>query len=298
MAKTTGISWCDATFNIAWGCCKVSPGCQHCYAETLSDKRYGKNLWVPAATTRRQMMSDTYWKAPLHWNKQAEVNGKRLRVFCGSMCDWAEDHPDLVEPRERLYTLIEQTPDIDWLLLTKRPENMERFMPKRWERYNGGVPINIWFGTSAEDQKRFNERWPALQCFAMNYGASVTFLSLEPLLGPINLNDAFEEIDIGDEDRRVWTRSVDWVIVGGESGADARPMELDWARQIRDQCLDEGVDFFFKQVGGNKRVDGVWGGDRLDGEVYHAWPVGFEIPRFMPPAPPEQPDMPQQLSLF
>lgn len=158
MGKHSSIEWCDHTFNPWAGCVKVSPGCAHCYAETLS-KRFGQHIWGPAKTTPRRMMRDAYWRQPLTWNAHALSLGVRKRVFCASMADVFEDHPMVASARLRLWDLIEQTPGLDWLLLTKRPEHVHTMLPAAWL---ATPPHNVWFGTSVEDQQRANERIPAL----------------------------------------------------------------------------------------------------------------------------------------
>ena len=119
MGMDSKIGWTHHTFNPVWGCVKVSPGCKNCYAETLS-KRFGENIWGP--DSERRTFGDKHWNEPRRWNKRAEKEGKRQRVFCGSMCDIYEDHPTTNEALLRLFDLIEETPWLDWLLLTKRPE--------------------------------------------------------------------------------------------------------------------------------------------------------------------------------
>lgn len=253
MGEHTGIHWTHHTFNPWIGCMKVSPGCANCYAETLATNRMGLDVWGPAATTHRKMMSENYWKEPLKWNRKAEAEGVRRRVFCASMADVFEDHPDLNEPRARLWNLIEATPALDWLLLTKRPQNIELMLPDNWWPWSG--PENIWLGTSIESQD-YEFR---AQCLR-RINTAVHFLSIEPLLGPINLR-----WELASED-------IEWVIVGGESGPGCRPMNLDWARKIRDDCREYGVPLFFKQVGGTRKIDGVAGGELLDGERIQMFP--------------------------
>ena len=264
--QNSKIEWTDHTFNPWWGCVKVSPGCQHCYAETLAH-RYGHDVWGPAKTTSRRGMSANYWKQPLKWNKQAHADGVRRRVFCASMADVFEDHPGVVEWRAELFALIEQTPALDWLLLTKRPEHMPRFAPAHWA---GGWPVNVWAMTSVEDQEQAEKRTPLL----LQVPARVRGLSCEPLLGPVNVARWLCCPWCGDGDRARqdlngtwyhendgWARpcpttsrgpavhTIDWVIVGGESGRAARPMHPDWARSLRDQCQAAGVAYHFKQWG-------------------------------------------------
>lgn len=267
MGEKTGVHWCHHTFNLVWGCIEVSPGCAHCYAKTLAS-RYGFDVWGPAATTPRRLMSQDYWRQPLRWNKAAEAAGERRRVFCGSMCDWAEDHPATNLARLSLHTLIEATPWLDWLLLTKRPENLYRSVPNRW--LTDQFPANVWLGVSAEDQKRLDDRWSDLENFAHGLRVPVLFLSCEPLLEPLDLDDALSVRDLGDNDHSYDTRPVDWVIVGGESGANRRPYSEDWARAIRDQIgqFDPPAAFFYKQGAGRK--PGMY--RELDGRLYEEFP--------------------------
>lgn len=230
----------------------MSPGCTNCYAETLSH-RNPKVLgeWGPKGV--RVVASESAWREPLKWDRAAKATGERHRVFCASLADVFEDRPELVEPRTRLFELIWATPNLDWLLLTKRPETWRKVMrdtidsiPRRGSgrtalRWNlldwlqegqpSGKPhpSNVWLGVSVEDQARADERIPLL----LQIPAAARFLSVEPLLGPVSFD----------------LSGIDWVIVGGESGHDARPMHPDWARSIRDQCVAVGVPFFFKQWG-------------------------------------------------
>lgn len=243
MGANSAIEWTHHTFNIVWGCQRVSPGCQHCYAETLA-KRYGHNVWGPAKTTERREMSAAYWRQPYKWEREAKASGQRARVFCGSMSDVFEDHPTNNWARANLFGLIEETPHLDWLLLTKRPENIDRMLPIDWLRR---ARNNVWFGTSVEDQQRADERIPHL----LNVPAKVRFLSCEPLLGPVDLS---EWLDPGYETGgpQGWQGTpvgIHWVIAGGESGHGARPMHPAWARSLRDQCQAAGVAFFMKQWG-------------------------------------------------
>lgn len=171
------------TFNPWWGCQRVSPACENCYAETW-DARWGGDHWGPGAPFR--FFGDARWNEPRRWNKRAHQLGLRLRVFCGSMCDWLQDRPELVEPRARLIALIDETPDLDWLMLSKRPENLDRLTP--W-RAQGGAPVNVLLGTTVEDQRRADERIPELLAFPSLRPAEMgrRFLSCEPLLGPVDL---------------------------------------------------------------------------------------------------------------
>ncbi len=244
------------TFNLVWGCTKVSSGCKNCYAEALA-KRYGYDVW---GNTSRRPMSENYWKQPLVWDKRATKNGWREKVFCGSMCDWAEEHPDLREPRRRLCRdLIPATPNLDWLLLTKRPQNIIDFVPTEWRAHKfGKVPTNVWLGTSAEDQKNFDARQAAMAKVDYLLQPPVIFFSVEPMLGPV---------DISALKARKWEAKL-WIICGGESGKDFRPMDLSWARSLRDQCKEMDIPFYFKQQSGLRAGTG----HELDGVTYWNWP--------------------------
>ena len=245
------------TFNPWVGCVKVSQGCKFCYADA-QDHRLGGGHWGPGS--ERQLMSEAYWRKPLRWNRDAAEAGIRRKVFCASMADVFEqlafDHPSyeaMSRARCDLWELIKDTPWLDWLLLTKRPENCFNLTPATWE---GGWPDNVWIGTSVEDQAAADTRIPAL----LTVPVGVRFLSCEPLLGPVNLEryllsyDGFAfEPEFGPIHVDDGGRGIAWVICGGESGPHARPMHPDWARSLRDQCERVGTAFFFKQWGTGSR---------------------------------------------
>ncbi|MEE9395237.1 MAG: phage Gp37/Gp68 family protein [Planctomycetota bacterium] len=276
MGEHSSIEWCDATFNAWEGCEKVSPACKNCYAETRAI-RWGHSsggkhlpLWGPGSV--RKFRSDAYWREPLKWNRDAARAGGRHRVFCMSLGDVFEvlpdDHPDAVamdRARQRLWNLIERTANLDWLLLTKRPENLCLAGAM-------GVPLpsNVWLGTTVENQETADERIPHL----LRVPARVRFLSCEPLLAPVRLDAMLLENDAcgecaGDIEYDAFTASascgctvegpepidwhrLDWVIAGGETGPSARPSHPDWFRSLRDQCAAADVPFFFKQWGEHK----------------------------------------------
>lgn len=249
MGENTKISWTDHSWNPWIGCARVSPGCLHCYAETQAE-RWGLATW--GKTTERRVTSDAYWRKPLTWNRKAEAAGVPAKVFCASMADVFEDHPDLPEPRERLWDLVDQTPWLRWLLLTKRPENINGMLPDRWK--SEGWPDTVWLGTSVEDQQRADERVPVL----LDTNAAVKWLSAEPLLGSVDLMPWLGEVltgvsrivtDYGTEREPVTEDGIAWVIAGGESGGGARRMDIEWARSLREQCAEAGTAFFFKQLG-------------------------------------------------
>jgi protein gp37 len=243
------------TFNPWLGCSKVSSACANCYAEAWA-KRSGLVRWGGGAERRRT--SDEYWGQPRKWNKAAEKAGERRRVFCASLADVFEDRPELVEWREELFEIIHRTPNLDWLLLTKRPENILRLWPFGWIKPGSDLYPNLWFGTTVENQEQADRRIPEL----LEVPAHVRFLSCEPLLGHIAIEDYLprygcgrrchhsnNKADLCREGGIIEFPAIDWVIVGGESGTNARPMHPDWARSLRDQFVSAGVPFFFKQWG-------------------------------------------------
>ncbi len=255
MANKTGIAWCDSTFNPWIGCTKVSEGCKFCYAEAQNKRWHWVDAWGPSGTRRRT--SAAKWQEVERWNKaefvectfcgwRGEANAKdkcgcgapfedaRRRVFCASLADVFEDNDQLDGMRLELFDLMIATPNLDWLVLTKRPENVERMVP--W----GVWPLNVWLGTTVENQEQVKRLIPLLEI-----PAPVHVVSVEPMLGPVDLRLPDEP----NPDRDVW------VICGGESGAGCRPMDIEWALSLRWQCAAANVPFFMKQLGGhpNKR---------------------------------------------
>ena len=223
MSENSKIEWTHHTFNPWWGCVRVSPACKYCYAESLA-KRYGHDVW--GVGSERRFMSDDTWARPLKWNAATEAAGERARVFCASMADVFEDRRNLDEARLRLWRLIEATPWLDWLLLTKRPEMIAELAP-----WGAEWPHNVWIGTTVEDQRRADERLPLLA----KIPAAVRFISAEPLLGRLDLTP--------------WLDDLDWVIAGGESGGKSRPSSPSWFHALLDQCMRAGIAFHFKQWG-------------------------------------------------
>jgi protein gp37 len=227
-------------------------------------------VWGPGGT--RVIAAEARWREPLQWDRAAAAAGARRRVFCASLADVFEDRPDLDAPRARLFRLIDATPHLDWLLLTKRPENFPALLPRRAD---GGVAPNVWLGVSAENQRRAAERIPLL----LAAPAAVRFVSAEPLLTPLDLTPYL-----------AGSRRVDWVILGGESGGGARPFDLAWARSLVAQCRAAGVSCFVKQLGRAAVADGA--GGRLALRLRHAqggdqgeFPEDLRV-REWPPAPP------------
>jgi protein gp37 len=225
MAKDSGIEWTHHTFNPWWGCVKLSPACAHCYAEKWA-RRVGMDLWGGAAP--RRFFSEKHWREPLRWNAEAKRAEIRARVFCASMADVFEPRNELDPWREKLWELIEKTPNLDWLLLTKRPGHIKHVYP--WV----SVPReNVWLGTTAENQRWATRRVDRLT----SVPAFVRFLSCEPLLSAIDLTPWLNE------------KQISWVIAGGESGGEARPTHPNWIRSLRNQCATYAVPFHFKQWG-------------------------------------------------
>lgn len=289
MSENSKIEWCDHTFNPWIGCTKISPGCDHCYAEAMMDTRLSRARW--GAGQSRVRTSAANWREPVRWNVAHSeffaAHGRRQRVFCASLADVFDNAvPEIW--RWDLLRLIHNTQNLDWLLLTKRIGNARAMLnaaaAATLDDFVGAgtwdvAPWpNVWLGATIVDQQEANRDVPKL----LATPARVRFLSMEPLLGPVDLSavaskpcpNAVDGLSmdqetgayeccrgcdftgIGDE----W--GIDWVIVGGESGRGARPMHADWARSLRDQCAAAGVPFLFKQWG-------EWLGSHQDGDPNH-----------------------------
>lgn len=276
MADNTHIEWADSTFNPWEGCQKVGPGCDHCYAETRNARFGGGEApnWGPGAPRRRTSASN--WNKPRKWQREAAAffaeHGRRRRVFCASLAD-VFDNAVPAEWREDLFTLIAETPDLDWLLLTKRIGNVAGMLPADW---GAGWP-HVWLGATVVNQAEADRDIPKL----LETPAAVRFVSCEPLLGAVDLTrlcvlprvpgsvragihiDAlagrYRESGMPNHGHSFPANEplpsdargprLDWVIAGGESGPGARPMHSDWVRFLRDQCAAADVPFFFKQWG-------------------------------------------------
>lgn len=242
MAEQTNISWADSTFNPVIGCMKVSAGCNNCFAENLMDTRYHRVKWgqrktettAPSVGTRVRT-SAAYWRQPLTWNKHhAEFqakHGHRQRVFCASLSDVFDNQWE-TRWRYDLWKLIWDTPHLDWLLLTKRPENIEDMLPESWQSH-ANEWSHVWLGTTAEDQEAYDKRWPIL----CHIPARVRFISYEPAIGPLFIRDA---------------PGLSWVICGGESGRNYRPMDPMWPVLLKNDCCRLQIPFFMKQISGVK----------------------------------------------
>lgn len=291
MAQYTSIEWADATFNPWRGCTKISDGCKNCYAEASSGRNpatfgeWGKN-------GRRVVASDSYWKMPHKWNADAAAGlchdcrndpkkrpgcnscggvgvfdkPYRLRIFCCSLADVFEDastcpendYPDVMSARVRLFKLIEETPQLDWMLLTKRSKNILKMIPAAWHH---SPPPNWWQGVSAEDQKQWDIRCGDL----IKTPALTRFVSVEPLIGEIdgseylgmrradlfeNVKKSYKSIFDGDADEHL-ARALHWILIGGESRqkGNVRDCKMDWVRKLMRQCLQTGTAVQIKQLG-------------------------------------------------
>lgn len=247
MGEVTKIEWADHTFNPWIGCTKVSPACDNCYAAAMMDDRYGRAKW--GAGEDRVRTSASNWQKPVQWDRKAKSDVTRPFVFCASLADVFDNEVDPLW-RADLFGLIEKTPNLVWLLLTKRVGNVSKMTDPA--RGNKCLPRNASIGASFANQEEYDR-----DCFKLEdtkrLGALFTFGSFEPLLGQVRLNHA----------------APDWIIVGGESGGNARPMDLDWARTLKADAQRYGRVFNFKQVGSRKADKG---GHDLDGQTYFERP--------------------------
>lgn len=300
MGTETAIAWTRSTFNPWWGCTKISEACRDCYAEKWA-LRTGHKTWGPMAP--RRFFDEPHWNEPRKWNAKALMEKQLAQqqgkpppapwtVFCASMADVFEELPEqhpaaerMAADRTKLWRLIDETPHLTWLLLTKRPENITRCFP--WAQANDGTPLraplpNVWLGTTVENQATADVRVPLL----LRIGAVVRFISCEPMLervdfaySPRNRHGLFWKVcptcdgsmsvpcEGGGKScptcyppaRGVGAQGfvnagIDWLICGGESHqspAKARPFDVEWAQDLREQCREAGVAFFMKQLGDN-----------------------------------------------
>lgn len=246
MGETTKIEWADKTFNPWLGCTKVSPACDDCYAEAMMDHRFGRVKW--GAGEPRARTSASNWRQPLAWNREAERAGTRPFVFCASLADVFDNEVDPAW-RADLFTLIRDTPNLVWLLLTKRVSNIERMASEC-----GGLPRNVALGGTMANQGEYDRDSWRLARARSDLSPLFTFGSFEPMLGPVELDET----------------APDWIIVGGKSGANGFAMNIDWARSLQRQSKKLGRVFNFKQVGGSGPDKG---GHTLDGQTYFDRPT-------------------------
>jgi protein gp37 len=227
MGENSKIEWCDHTMNFWVGCTKVSAACDHCYAESWAKRSGHPELW----DGERRRTSPSLWRQPLRWNlDRLGIGNPRARVFTNSLADFFDNQVPS-EWRGDAWDIIGKTPNLDWLILTKRPQNIAKMLPAGW---NDGLWPNVWLGMTCENQEEYDRRANYLYSVI----APVRFISYEPALGPLVL----------DEDA-----PLDWVIAGGESGPNARPIEVEWFFNLRDQCARQGIYFFMKQMGGKRK---------------------------------------------
>lgn len=299
MGQNSGITWTDHTFNPWWGCEKVSAGCKNCYAETFASGRMGLPIW--GAQAPRRLFGEKHWGEPLKWDRAAEKAGTRARVFCASMADVFETYEGpsaerVTEARERLWALIEATPWLDWLLLTKRPQNIYGMLSHRWGI--ASFPKNLWLGCTVENQEEANRRLPLL----LDINCAVRFVSYEPALEQVDFTkikldewcahceshetlNALTHGSVGCKcasEATTFTQ-LSWVIVGGESGNGARPFNPAWALSTVEQCQAHGVPVFVKQMGSNPtlREGSGWGKIQArKGDNLAEWPAQLRVQEF------------------
>ncbi|MGH9344598.1 MAG: DUF5131 family protein [Terriglobia bacterium] len=221
--KDSKINWCNHTWNPVIGCTKVSPACDHCYAEALA-KRWWKILWGPFMPRRRT--SEATWRLVIRLDAEAEELGIRPRVFCASLAD-CFDHEWKAKDRDDMWRMIEVCRHLDFLMLTKRPQNFKRFLP--WGK-NDRPWSNVWLGVSTENIKEAQRRISILR----EYPAVVRWTSAEPLLEDLSSVDH---------------TGLDWIIAGGESGSQSRPMLPPWVRSLKREARRAGAAFWVKQFG-------------------------------------------------
>jgi protein gp37 len=234
MAQNSKIEWTEHTANLWHGCTKVHEGCDNCYAETLA-KRWGNDIW---GNDKPRKEIKSIWNDLLKYQKLAKAAGQIHRVFVGSMMDIFEKPMPLIDSKGQstchstedlrqvfFRDVIPASPNLVFLLLTKRPSNINKYIPESWKQ---NPPENVMFGTSPVNQVTFDKL--VGQLLEVN---GKRFLSIEPQLDFINLGDI---------------SGIDWIIQGGESGHHKRPFNLEWARFMRDQCASLNIPYFFKQI--------------------------------------------------
>jgi len=289
MGEHTGIAWCDHTWNPWWGCTKVGPGCDHCYAEKWA-ARTGHAVW--GSGTPRRFFGDEHWREPLKWDAKAARAGKMTKVFCASMADVFDNEIEQ-RHRDRIWDLVRTCPSIIWQIVTKRIGNAARMLPADW----GNGWRNVWLIATVVDQAEADRDVPKL----LATPARVRGLSIEPQLGPIDLRrintgrqpegSGFEYIDalsgIGWFDGvdgfcilNLKYPRIDWVITGGESGkvGVARPYRIEWARSLIAQCRGAGVACFVKQLGSNCADSSVLRAAKGDDPA--EWPRDIRVREF------------------
>lgn len=303
MAENTNIEWATHTFNPWMGCQKVGPGCDHCYAEVWDEKAGGESRWGPHAARTRSKQGN--WDRVVTWNSKARDAGIRESVFVASLADVFDTHSSILpEWRADLAALVKKCENLDFMFLTKRAGNVEKLLKAMFPE---GAPSNLWIGATIVNQEEANRDIVKLLKAKSACGFPVAFLSMEPLLGPVKLTDLHykegdAELRLNALSAEIWVENtesaagyaneadgvtkLDWIIVGGETGIEARPMHIDWARSLRDQCAEAGTPFLFKQWGNwfpygemdaSGAMNSVTRGEKHG--VWHEWDgeVGFSV---------------------
>ncbi len=260
MGANTKIEWCDATWSPVTGCTPISPACDHCYAKRMARRLAGRCGYPEgdgfAVTVHRDKLDD-----PFFWTDKPP-HKHPMRIFVVSMGDLF--HPDVPdEAIDAVFSTILCARCHTFMVLTKRPQRMYDFIDRVWVAQRAAPMPNLWLGVTAENQRTADERIPIL----LQTPAAVRFISCEPLLGPLHLGP--ENCNVPE-----WSmvdRTIDWIIVGGETGPGARRMRPEWARSLRDQATRAGVPFFFKKWG-MFAPEGQVGLHSLDGVEYHQLP--------------------------
>ena len=321
MPAETKIEWTDHSWSPWRGCTKVSPGCANCYAESLSERFNRKDSDLPTwggwGKGKPRVLAKN-WGDPVKWNKAADAE-QEMRMAYGkgnppyaktsftvfpSLCDWLDEEVP-IEWLARFLKLIYDTPNLTWLLLTKRPENFRnrllKSMAGNWadpldltDRIHAWIdgsriPRNVWVGTSVEDQPRADERIPAL----IEIPAVGRFLSVEPMIGPVDLRlfsraFGFPKHITADGRAIGMPQGIHWVIVGGESGPGARPCNVEWVRSIVNQCAGASVPCFVKQLGAHPV--GRWTASPHESGLGEGWPAGLKVTHPKGGSPEEWPD--------
>lgn len=306
MGKDSKVGWTHHTFNGWWGCVEVSEACRRCYAKTWA-KRTGWDVWGHGSP--RRFFGEAHWREPLAWDRAAAEAGERHRVFAFSMGDWAEDHEELDPWRAKLWDLIRATPNLDWLLLTKRANRIARLLPEGW---GDGWP-NVWMGVTCESP---DELWRVDDLVA-TVPAVVRFVSYEPAIAPVDFRpwlrcpgihlggvgiegewsgcrfgSRMDTLGLPGSDCPTCMgrgRGLDWIIVGGESGAGARRMDHRWASSVLEETRRTNTAVFVKQLGEAWARDWCWGGKLVSawgdpkGEDPTYWPQNLRVREFPTP---------------
>lgn len=268
MGEKTRISWTDHSFNPWWGCTKVGPGCDACYAEAWDNRvtAQGKPRHWGSGVPRRYF-DDKHWNAPRVWHRKAVSDGVRRRVFCASMADVFDNEVEQSH-RDRLWNLIRSTPMLTWLLVTKRIGNAAKMLPADWSAAGPGYP-NVWLIATTVNQEELERDGPKLLAIP----AAVHGLSVEPMLGPLDLSLVWRPLSPA--------QRFDWVICGGESkqpGHEPRVMYEEWAEYLRLQCATYGIAFHMKQAGAI--LARQWRCKDPDGKDPGEWPQAFNLQQF------------------